>query len=240
MYRIEICDSVRGSALRLERILREKTDRAIIQTVSEEHLSAELQNGMMRPDILFVSVKLQTVDGVSLAARLKKADPMIRVVFLAGKSEDVSGIFEAEPVGLLIRPFQKEKVYDAFERATESFHELGAEYLQLKTREHLLRVRFEDICYIESDRRYLFIHKREGVERARMKLSELEGMLPEYFVRCHQSYLANIHMLERMSDQDITLVDGTRLPISRSRRQQTRETVMNFADFCCLKEKNMV
>ena len=97
-----------------------------------------------------------------------------------------------------------------------------------------------DICCIESDRRYLFIHKREGVERARMKLSELEGMLPEYFVRCHQSYLANIHMLERMSDQDITLVDGTRLPISRSRRQQTRETVMNFADFCCLKEKNMV
>ena len=33
-----------------------------------------------------------------------------------------------------------------------------------------------EICYIESARRYLFIHKREGVERTRMKLSELEGM----------------------------------------------------------------
>lgn len=228
MYRIEICDDVRGSALRLERILREKPDRAVIQIVSKEHLSAELQTGTMRPDLLFVSIKLQTMDSVLLAARLKKEDPMIRVVFLANKQDDVSNIFAADPIGLLIRPFQKEKVYEVFERAVTSLQELGAQYLQLKNREHLLRVPFEDICYIESEKRYLLIHKKSGVERVRMKLSELEEKLPGYFVRCHQSYLANLHMLAEMSDQNLILTDGTCLPISRSRRQKTRECVMKL------------
>ena len=71
MYRIEICDDERGSALQLARILRNITDQAVIQTVSEEQLFAELPAGMMRPDILFIGVQLKNGDGVSLAKRLK-------------------------------------------------------------------------------------------------------------------------------------------------------------------------
>ena len=187
MYRIEICDGERGSALRLARMLHEITDQAVIQTVSEEQLSAELPAGMMRPDI-----------------------------------------FEAEPSGLLMRPFQKEKVYDAFSRAEAGFRELAQEYLQLKNREHLLRVPLADIFYIESDRRYLLVHQRNGVEQTRMKLSELQEQLPAYFVRCHQSYMVNLHMMEQMTDQNITLMDGTCIPISRSRKQETMEGVRNL------------
>ena len=228
MYRIEICDNERGNALKLQRILKEKTEQAMIQIVSEDHLLDELQADTMRPDILFVSVRLKKEDGVWLAVRLKNLDPMIRVIFLAGKSDDVSCIFEADPMGLLFRPFQKEKVYDALERAMESFQKTGVEYLHLRNRERLLRVRFDDICYIESENRYLLIHKKSGVERFHMKLSELEGQLPAYFVRCHQSYLVNLYMLAEMRDQSLILTDGTLLPISRSRRQQTRERVLGL------------
>lgn len=228
MYRIEICDGVRGSALQLARRLHAITDQAVIQTVSEEQLSAELPAGMMRPDILFIGVQLKSGSGVSLASRLKLADPMIRVIFLAGKEDDVSDIFEAEPSGLLIRPFRQEKVQEVWERAIASFQDVGTDYLQLKNREHLLRVPLKEITYIESDRRYIYIHKHSGKERMRMKLSELEPQLPGYFVRCHQSYIVNLHQMERMSEQSIILVGGTCLPVSRSRKQQTKEGVLYF------------
>ena len=140
MYRIEICDDERGSALQLARILRNITDQAVIQTVSEEQLSEELPAGMMRPDILFIGARLKSGNGISLAARLKQVDPMIRVIFLAGKEDDVSDIFEAEPSGLLMRPFRKEKVHEVWEHALASFRQVGTDYLQLKNREHLLRM----------------------------------------------------------------------------------------------------
>lgn len=164
IYRIEICDNKRGSALRLERILREKIDQGVIQSVSEEELSAELQDGRMRPDILFISVNLQNEGGISLAARLRQADPLIRVIFLAEKCDDISDIFEAEPVGLLFRPFQEQQVWKALERAILGFQKQEEKYLQVKNREHLVRIKYEDVYYIESDKRNLLIHNKMGVE----------------------------------------------------------------------------
>lgn len=228
MYRVEICDNERGSAICLERILKEKLNQAVIRVVSEEHLQAEIKADAMRPDILFVSVGLQSKSGVTLATQLQLLDPMIRVIFLAGKQDDVSNIFEAEPTGLLMKPFQKEKVYRALTKAFQGLEEDSTEFLQLKNREHLLRVRIQEIRYIESEKRYLKIYKKEADERVRMKLSELEVMLPDYFVRCHQSYLVNLHAIVQVTEHSLIFDDGKTVPISRSRRQQTRERVAEF------------
>lgn len=228
MYRIEICDCERGSALHLERLLKKKMSRAVIRSVSEEHLQEELTSDMVRPDILFVGVSLRTVSGVSLAARLRELDPMIRVIFLAGRRDDVSDIFDAGPMGLLVKPFRQEKIYAALERAIRGLEEESADFLQLKNREHLLRVRYQKIRYIESDRRYLYIHRQDGSDRVRMKLSELETRLPDYFVRCHQSYMVNLYELASLDGSSLVLADGARFPVSRSRREQTRERVEEF------------
>lgn len=228
MYRMEICDCERGSALRLERMLKKKMEHAVIRSVSEEHLQAELGMNGMRPDILFISVRLRTESGVSLAARLQECDPMIRVVFLAGREDDVSDIFEADPMGLLIKPFQSEKIYATLERVIRGLEEAGTDFLQLKNREHLFRMRYQEIRYVESNKRYVYIHRQDGSDRVRMKLSELERMLPDYFVRCHQSYIVNMHELSALRGNSLVLTDGMKFPVSRSRSARTRERVREF------------
>ena len=45
MYRVEICDYERGSALHLERVLRKRMSQAVICSVSEEHLQAAAEIG---------------------------------------------------------------------------------------------------------------------------------------------------------------------------------------------------
>ena len=225
MYRVEICDYERGSALRLERMLKKRMGQAVIRSVSEEHLQAELGRDVMRPDILFVGIHLRTRRGVSLAAGLQERDPLIRIIFLAERDDDVSDIFDARPMGLLMKPFRQEKIDTALDRAIQDLEEAGADFLQLKNREHLLRMPYQEICYIESDRRYLYIHKQSGSDRVRMKLSELEKLLPDYFVRCHQSYIVNLHELTTLTGSSLVLSGGVRLPVSRSRSVGTRERV---------------
>ena len=232
MYRVEICDNERDYALRLERILKAKLNQAVINVISEEHLQAEIKGDMMRPDILYVSVKLRTESGVSQAVRLQRIDPMIQVIFLAHSQDDVTNIFEAKPTGFLLKPFEKEKIYITLKRAVQNLETESAKCVQLKNREHLIRVRYQDICYIESDRRYLFIHKKGGTDRVRMKLSEIETLLPDYFVRCHQSYIINIHELVATIDLWVTLADSTTIPISRSRyRKKAAELLLTLQGF---------
>ena len=229
-YRIEICEQARGSASRLIHILKEKIHDAVIQNISERHLLAELSGDFRKPDILFVSISLPSTDGITLAAQIKKADPLVQIVFLANQTEDVSDIFVANPSGLLIRPFQMDKVYHALQRSITSFQKLEVSYLQLKNREHLLRIPYQKICYIESDKRYLLIHKTDGIERVRMKLSELEPHMPENFVRCHQSYLVNRNHVIQMKGLLLTLSDGNCLPVSRSHRQQTADGLLHMTN----------
>ncbi len=235
MYRVEICDYERGSALHLERVLRKRMSQAVICSVSEEHLQAELGADVMRPDILFVRVNLRTGSGVSLAANLQELDPLLRVIFLADRCDDVSDIFDAKPMGLLMKPFRQEKVYAALDRAIHGLEEAGTDFLQMKNREHLIRVRYQEIRYIESDRRYLYIHKQDGSARVRMKLSELEKRLPGYFARCHQSYIVNLHELVTLTGSSLVLTGGARLPVSRSRSAQTRERVAQLTGMSWLK-----
>lgn len=226
-YRIEICEQRRESASRLARILKEKTHDVIIQNITERHLLAELSGDFRKPDILFVSISLPSTDGISLAAQIKKADPLVQIIFLANQTDDVSDIFVANPSGLLIRPLQKDKVFHALQRSITSFQILETSYLQLKNREFLLRIPYQNICYIESDKRYLFIHKTDGIERVRMKLSDLEPQMPANFVRCHQSYLVNLNQIIQMKGLLLTLSDGSHLPISRSRRKQTADGLLH-------------
>lgn len=229
-YRIEICDQERGSTSRLTHILKENIHNAVIQSISERHLLAELSGDFRKPDILFVSISLPSTDGISLAAQIKKADPLVQIIFLVDQTDDVSDIFVANPSGLLIRPFQKDKVFHALQRSITTFQCLETSYLQLKNREHLLRIPYQNICYIESDKRYLFIHKTDGIERVCMKLSDLESQMPANFVRCHQSYLVNLNRIIQMKGLLLTLSDGTRLPVSRSRRQQAADGLLHMTD----------
>lgn len=228
MYRIEICDCEWDSALHLERMLKKKISWAVICLVSEERLEEELTSDIVRPDILFISVNLRTRSGVSLAVKLREADPMIHVIFLASRRDDLSDIFEAEPMGLLVKPFRQEKIYATLERVIQGLEKESIDFLQLKNRERLLRVRYQEIRYIESDRRYLYIHKQDGSDRIRMKFSELETRLPDYFVRCHQSYIVNLYELVSLDGNSLVLAGGMRFPISRSRREQTKERVKEF------------
>ena len=77
--------------------------------------------------------------------------------------------------------------------------------------------------YFESSGRKISIHTKDGnVEKFNGKLLEVEeqlkgGKIP--FLRIHQSYLVNYHHIRSRSKTVVTLINGTKLPISEDRRK---------------------
>ena len=56
-----------------------------------------------------------------------------------------------------------------------------------------------------------------------MKLSDMEKLLPEYFLRCHQSYLVNMDRIRKFTLDGIVLIDGRVIPVSRARYTETKD-----------------
>ncbi len=128
--------------------------------------------------------------------------------------------------------FIKRNYKQALQRAVEhAFRRL------MKTR-NLLRiankgvdeiVNCDDIRYIERSGHVTLLRLGLDTKRVGTKLNELLPQLPRaQFVRCHESYIANLSYVKQLSAKSVMLSDGAQLPVSRQYRTQVRGHLMRY------------
>ncbi|MGB2959754.1 MAG: LytTR family DNA-binding domain-containing protein [Bacteroidota bacterium] len=102
----------------------------------------------------------------------------------------------------------------------------SASRLLVKSGGRISFLRSEDIDWIEAQGDYVRLHTTGKKHMMREKISRLESQLPDQrFVRIHRSTIVNIDRIKEMQplsygDYAVILLDGTRLTLSRSFRQQ--------------------
>ena len=86
------------------------------------------------------------------------------------------------------------------------------------------RILCHKIIYVESNKRTVKIVTREKIYVIYMKMDHLEAMLPDYFLRTHQSYLINMEFARKFSAEGVLLSEEElKIPISRSRYREAKK-----------------
>ncbi|MEQ8303513.1 MAG: LytTR family DNA-binding domain-containing protein [Cyclobacteriaceae bacterium] len=75
----------------------------------------------------------------------------------------------------------------------------------------------EEIYYLESNGNYVNYFTKDGTILERVNLSHVEKTLPEYFIRCHRSFIVNGNHITQITGNSICLKDLT-VPIGRTYR----------------------
>jgi DNA-binding LytR/AlgR family response regulator len=88
----------------------------------------------------------------------------------------------------------------------------------------------EEILFCQGDSNYTHVH---FVKRHKMTVATTLGILEERliaegFVRVNRSELVNRHHIENYDGYQITLTNGTTLPISRRRRKGVRQLLESW------------
>ncbi len=92
-------------------------------------------------------------------------------------------------------------------------------YFTVKNKDSFLRIPLEDIRFFESRQRLAIVHSRKHTVEFYAKLSEVMADLPPRdFIRCHQSYIVNMHKISRLdkAGRCFILNNGTVIEISKS------------------------
>ncbi|MGB3468802.1 MAG: LytTR family DNA-binding domain-containing protein [Cyclobacteriaceae bacterium] len=88
------------------------------------------------------------------------------------------------------------------------------DHIFLKIDSLLVRLKLEDMCYIEAYGDYIKVHTLEKTHVSYAKLKNIEEILPSArFVRIHRSYIINIDKIETMNQQNIQIGDKI-IPVS--------------------------
>ena len=86
-----------------------------------------------------------------------------------------------------------------------------------------------EIHWIEAEDYYVLLHTARGRHLVRVSMASLEAELdPAVFVRAHRAAIVNLDAVQELSTRDdscLRLVDGTRVPVSRSRRRHVEAAI---------------
>jgi two-component system LytT family response regulator len=199
----------------------------------------------LRPDALFLDIRMPGLDGLGVVAELDPAHAPA-VVFVTSFDQYAVQAFEAEAVDYLLKPFDPARLGKAVDRVrgrldrdrgealARSIAALAAqrpatpvEYLERIAARGVGRttvLAVSEIRWIEAADNYVRLHTAEGVHLSRRTMRDLEALLdPRHFARVHRSAIVALRQVRELrplgdGDQDLLLEGGTRLVLTRSYR----------------------
>lgn len=207
-----------------------------------------------RPDLVFLDITMPGRSGLGVIDEVGAAS-MPRVIFVTAYAQYAIPAFDSNAVDYVLKPFTDERFRLAVQRARQQVHmerssrapgpgggrltatrfEQGfLERFTLKDAGILKVFHVEQINWIEADEYYIKFYIGDARYMVRTTLSALEQQLPPHrFARIHRSTIVNVEQvvaLEPLFQGDCTVVlkDGTRLRMSRRRRESLSRLIRTF------------
>ena len=185
-----------------------------------------IRNGK-KYNLLLLDVLMDEMDGMALAAQLRKDGNSTAIIFISISQEMACRGYKVDAARYLVKPLNHGELKEALLHCYEQWQDKKEILLPTNNGQH--RTSFTDIQFVEAfDRGTRFILSDETVE-TRLKFSEVEAMLPKSsFIQCHRAYIVNLAQTKRISQYEFRMKSGKVVPISRLRYNEISREFMNF------------
>ncbi len=225
MLPIAICDDQRLHGLQTEKVILQCAQAHEPETrffeTSDALLQAIRQDGYA-PRIAILDIRMDGMDGITLAQQINALLPSCAVIFLTAYLEYVSDVYESRHVYFILKEQLEQRIGAAIEKALAP--QEGVPALCCPFGAERRKVPCSQILYIERILRRTKLQCLSGAEfvcAAPAKL--LDGAAGEWFIRCHQSYWVNFQHIAQLEKNEFILSEGTRIPLSRTYRSAAKE-----------------
>jgi len=161
-------------------------------------------------DLLFLDIHLPKLKGMDFLRTLTR--PPAVIITTAYHQYAVEG-FELNVTDYLLKPVE----YDRFLAAVNKVGIVGAErdYIFVPVQKKRVKILFDDILYVESQREYVRIKTVQGEWLTKMGTQEIETLLPGHlFRRVHRSYIVAIRHITSYTAEMIE-IGGESIPIGK-------------------------
>lgn len=193
------------------------------------------------PELVFLDVELGTMTGFDVLERLRHVN--FEVIFVTGFDHYAIRAVRENALDYLVKPVDEDLLVEAVERARQkilsgrqSQETDGGTRIAVPTRSGFQFINVDEITDLQAENNMATIYRyNKGSLLVCRTLLELTEKLPKrQFFRIHRSHTANRNYIEEVSREDggYVLVKREeealkRLPISRSRRDDFKDWVMD-------------
>jgi len=223
-------------------------DRLIVQSFVKKQPFLELQGAYSNPlealevlnqtpaDVLFLDVDMPFLKGTELRAQLLDVPACI---FITSYADYALEAFDLAALDFVMKPLTSQRFALSMQRlqaflevrqkAALLEHTLGQDEIFIKEGRERIKVRLQDVLYLEALRDYTRV---VTPNRRYCVLGGLNQVLSEEtfssFIRIHRSYAVQKHYVSKLDAQQL-YIGTTTLPIGRTYRTEVERALLNKA-----------
>ena len=218
----------------VENHLKEFQNFEIIETFNNpiEALSL-LEEGNV--DVLFLDINMPKMNGLDFA---KTLNSKMNVVITSAYREYAVESFDLNVLDYLVKPIPFNRFLKTINKITQKVYlregiqkEEGSSnesFIFLKVDKKLIKIKFEDILYIESLKDYIKVFTTSGNYLVHKSLTSMTEELPDSnFIRIHRSYTIAIDKVKSV-EGNLVEIATTKIPIGRKYVNHAKRIILNI------------
>lgn len=228
--------------------------RNFLQMFENIEIVAECENGFEgiksinehNPDLIFLDIQMPKLNGFEM---LELLDNSHNIIFTTAYDQYALKAFEVNAVDYLLKPFSRERFADSVnkviekigknENSTQNSILRQSDFIQsdekltrivVKKGNKIVVLPIDLIKYFEAQDDYINIVSSEGSFLKQNRMKYYEEHLPDFFIRIHRSFIANLNEIKEISllEKDshvVILKSGEKLPVSKSGYIKLKEII---------------
>ncbi len=184
-------------------------------------------------DLLFLDIQMPKINGLDFLKSLQ--DPPLVIITTAYPSFALEG-FQLDVLDYLVKPITFQRLLKAANKAKSQFQLLqqpqnatddSEDHFFIKQDNKFEKIRIEELHFVESMQNYIQLHTSRGKFTTLITLKNIHQELPEKdFMQVHKSYIVALSKIDSVEGNQL-IIGKNKIPISRSKREEVMERVVN-------------
>lgn len=231
MLKIAVCEDEKEQSELIKEYLRKILDETslsyeIITFNSGEDLFNNYHHDV---DIFLLDILMDELNGMDTARKIREIDDKnVEIIFTTSLVDYIQEGYEVRAYRYLLKPLKFEDLKRHMISCINDIREKN-KYIFINGKSDILKIKANDITYIEIQKRDMTIHTKKGDHQVKSTMDKVEKYLNNSnFYRCHKSFLVNMEYVDSIKQYVAILENKEEVPISRHRFKDFKIKFLRF------------
>ena len=184
-------------------------------------------------DVVFIDINMPKMNGLDF---IKSIEQSPYFIITTAYREYAVESFDLDVLDYLVKPIPFTRFLKSINKLSQKFitdksdevdQTTEKSFIFLKVDKKLIKIKFEDIFFIESLKDYIKVFTKAGDYLAHKTLSGITEELPKtQFLRLHRSFTVALDKIQALEGNSV-LVTDKRIPIGRKYINHAKDVILN-------------
>jgi len=185
-------------------------------------------------NVVFLDINMPKMSGLDF---IRSMPSNLHFIITTAYREFAVECFDLDVLDYLVKPIPFQRFLKSMNKVTQQMYkditltseenQINKSFIFLKVEKVLVKIKYEDIFYIESLKDYIKVFSKTGDYLVHKSLTAITEELPKnQFLRIHRSFVVALNKIDAIEGNSV-LIGKKRIPIGRKYINHARSIILN-------------